>query len=149
MSTPTNKKHTPFPKAQSSCAYMIMIRTTGLLELFEPYVRRSSHYFDLQTKAVKCIAFFSPHLNVLNTRSYRSTFHIFRERTVPKKLQKPIWDLACLLQQFSTIQLKNLFQNGVNDMSRMVNIVNDFLSESSQFSVVRIVRFCSNFTSLW
>ena len=56
------------------------------------------------------------------------------------------------------ISYRNLFQNGTNDMLIMVNVANDFLStkkkkkkkkkNTSKFSVVRIIRFCSNFTSL-
>ena len=38
---------------------------------------------------------------------------------------------------FNCFTLKYLFQNGANDVSQMVNIVNDFLSKSFKFSVAR------------
>ena len=50
------------------------------------------------------------------------------------------------LASFNCFIYRNLFQNGANDMSEMVKIVNDFLSKSSKLSVVQIIRFCSNFT---
>ena len=40
---------------------------------------------------------------------------------------------------------RNIFQNGVNTLSKMVN---HFLSKSSKFFVVRTVPFRSNFTSI-
>ena len=39
-----------------------------------------------------------------------------------------------------------MFQNGVNALSK---IVDTFLSKSSKFCLVRIIRWCSNFSSLW
>ena len=34
---------------------------------------------------------------------------------------------------FDCFTQRNLFQNGTNDMSEMVNVLNDFLSKSSKF----------------
>ena len=41
---------------------------------------------------------------------------------------------------------RNMFQNGVDALSK---IVDAFLSKSSKFHLVRIIRYCSNFASLW
>ena len=41
---------------------------------------------------------------------------------------------------------RNMFQNGVDALSK---IVDAFLSKSSKFHLVRIIRKCSNFASLW
>ena len=41
---------------------------------------------------------------------------------------------------------KNMFQNGVDSLSK---IVDAFLSKSSKFYLVRIIRKCPNFASLW
>ena len=41
---------------------------------------------------------------------------------------------------------RNMFQNGVDALSK---IVDTFLSKSSKFYLVRIIRKCSNFASLW
>ena len=41
---------------------------------------------------------------------------------------------------------RNVFQNGVNTLSK---IVNHFLSKSTKFCMVRSIRFCSNCTSMW
>ena len=41
---------------------------------------------------------------------------------------------------------RNMFQNGVHALSK---IVDAFLSKSSKFYLVRIIRKCSNFASLW
>ena len=41
---------------------------------------------------------------------------------------------------------RNVFQNGVNTLSKMVN---QFLSKSSKFCIVRTIRIYSNFTSMW
>ena len=41
---------------------------------------------------------------------------------------------------------RNMFQNGVDALSK---IVDAFLSKSSKFYLVRIIRKCSNFASLW
>ena len=41
---------------------------------------------------------------------------------------------------------RNMFQNGVDALSK---IVDAFLSKSSKFHLVRIIRLCSNFASLW
>ena len=41
---------------------------------------------------------------------------------------------------------RNMFQNGVDALSK---IVDAFLSKSSRFYLVRIIRQCSNFASLW
>ena len=87
---------------------------------------------------------------------------------------KDVWDLPCLLQlltwlyvseyrsfwnmkdgslwicslaSFNCFTYRNLYQNGAYDMSKMINIVKDFLSKSSKFCVVWIILFCSNFTS--
>ena len=53
------------------------------------------------------------------------------------------------LESFYRFTYRTLFQNGANDMSKMVYMVNNFLSKTSDFFVVRIIRFCSNFTRLW
>ena len=44
------------------------------------------------------------------------------------------------------LSYRNMFQNGVDALSK---IVNDFLSKSSKFYLVRIIRKCSNFASMW
>ena len=74
----------------------------------------------------------------LPSYTYQTTviFGIMEERSI----------LMHGLASFNCFIYRNLFQNGANDMSEMVKIVNDFLSKSSKLSVVRIVRFCSNFT---
>ena len=41
---------------------------------------------------------------------------------------------------------RNIFQNGVDALPK---IVDAFLSKSSNFHLVRIIRYCSNFASLW
>ena len=41
---------------------------------------------------------------------------------------------------------RNMFQNGVDALSK---IVGAFLSKSSKFYLVRIIRKCSNYASLW
>ena len=41
---------------------------------------------------------------------------------------------------------RNMFQNGVDALSK---IVDAFLSKSSKFYLVRIIRKCSDFASLW
>ena len=41
---------------------------------------------------------------------------------------------------------RNMFQNGVDALSKVVDA---FLSRSSKFYLVRIIRKCSNFASLW
>ena len=41
---------------------------------------------------------------------------------------------------------RKMFQNGVDALSK---IVDAFLSKSSKFYLVRIIQWCSNFTSLW
>ena len=41
---------------------------------------------------------------------------------------------------------RNKFQNGVDALSK---IVDAFLSKSSKFHLVQIIRYCSNFASLW
>ena len=41
---------------------------------------------------------------------------------------------------------RNMFQNGVDALSK---IVDAFLSKSSKFYLVQIIRKCSNFASLW
>ena len=41
---------------------------------------------------------------------------------------------------------RNMFQNGADALSK---IVDAFLSKSSKFYLVRIIRLCSNFASLW
>ena len=41
---------------------------------------------------------------------------------------------------------RNMFQNGVDTLSK---IVDAFLSKNSKFCLVRIIRNCSNFVSLW
>ena len=41
---------------------------------------------------------------------------------------------------------RNMFKNGVNALSK---IVDAFLSKSPKFYLVRIIRKCSNFASLW
>ena len=41
---------------------------------------------------------------------------------------------------------RNVFQNGVDALSK---IVDAFLSKNSKFYLVRIIRKCSNFASLW
>ena len=41
---------------------------------------------------------------------------------------------------------RNMFQNGVDALSKIVDV---FLSKSSKFYLVRIIRKCSNFASLW
>ena len=41
---------------------------------------------------------------------------------------------------------RNIFQNGINTLSKMVN---HFLSKSSKFCIVWTIRFCSNFTIMW
>ena len=43
---------------------------------------------------------------------------------------------------------RNMFQNGV-DIDTLSEIVDAFLSKSSRFCLVRIIRKCSNFASLW
>ena len=43
----------------------------------------------------------------------------------------------------------DVFQNGVNALSKMVNLFFFFfLLKSSKFCVVQTIRFCSNFTSM-
>ena len=59
-----------------------------------------------------------------------------------------LWNLINSLASFNCFTDINLFQNGANDMSKMVNMVNDCLSKSSKFCVVRIIRFCWNIASL-
>ena len=81
---------------------------------------------------------------------------------------KYMWDLTCLLQLLTWLHMsdyhnfwkmedgsllthilawfncftnRNLFQNGYNDISKMVNMVNNFLSKSSKFCVLHIIRF--------
>ena len=44
------------------------------------------------------------------------------------------------------LNYRNMFQNGVDALSK---IVDAFLSKSSKFHLVRIIRQCSNFASLW
>ena len=44
---------------------------------------------------------------------------------------------------------RNVFQNGVNALSRMVLKKSGSLSKCSGFRVVLIIRFCSNFTYMW
>ena len=41
---------------------------------------------------------------------------------------------------------RNMFQNGVDALSKIVDAL---LSKSSKFYLVRIIRKCSNFASLW
>ena len=41
---------------------------------------------------------------------------------------------------------RNVFQNGINILSKMVN---HFLSKSLKFCLAWTIRFCSNFTSMW
>ena len=41
---------------------------------------------------------------------------------------------------------RNMFQNGVDALSK---IVDTFLSKSSKFSLVQIIRKCSNFATMW
>ena len=41
---------------------------------------------------------------------------------------------------------RNMFQNGIDALSK---IVDAFLSKSSKFYLVRIIRKCSDFASLW
>ena len=41
---------------------------------------------------------------------------------------------------------RNMYQKGVDALSK---IVDTFLSKSSKFYLVRIIRKCSNFASLW
>ena len=46
-------------------------------------------------------------------------------------------DLSLLMYSsasFNCFTYRNLFQNGANDMSEMVDVVNNFLSKSSKFS---------------
>ena len=44
------------------------------------------------------------------------------------------------------LSYRNMFQNGINALSK---IVDAFLSKSSKFYLVRIIQKCSNFASLW
>ena len=46
-------------------------------------------------------------------------------------------------------QMQNLFQNGANDISEMVNMACRVFLKRPKFCVVRIVLFCSNFVRLW
>ena len=41
---------------------------------------------------------------------------------------------------------RNMFQNGVDALSKLLDA---FLSKSSKFYLVRIIRYCLNFASLW
>ena len=44
---------------------------------------------------------------------------------------------------------RNVFQNGVNALSKLVLKNSGFLSKSSKFRVVWTIRFCSNLISMW
>ena len=44
---------------------------------------------------------------------------------------------------------RNVFQNGVNAVSKMFFKKLGFLSRSSKFRVVWTIQFCSNYTSMW
>ena len=47
-------------------------------------------------------------------------------------LGKPCYGKRLSLASFNRLTIRNLFQNGANDMSKMLNMVNDFLSKSSK-----------------
>ena len=95
-----------------------------------------------------------------------------RVRTVAKD----IWDLPCLqhllfwfhvsnyrnfrnnerwkyvlntLASWNCFTCRNLFQNGDIDMSECLTFETAFCKKSSKFCIVWIIRFWSNFTSLW
>ena len=53
------------------------------------------------------------------------------------------------LASWNCFTCRNLFQNGANDMSECLTFETAFCKKSSKFCVVRIIRFWSNFASLW
>ena len=53
------------------------------------------------------------------------------------------------LASWNCFTCRNLFQNGANDMSEWLTCETAFCKKSSKICIVRIIRFRSNFTSLW
>ena len=53
------------------------------------------------------------------------------------------------LASWNCFTCRNLFQNGANDMSECLTFETAFCKKSSKFCIVRIIRFRSNFASLW
>ena len=53
------------------------------------------------------------------------------------------------LASWNCFTCRNLFQNGANDMSECLTCKTAFCKKSSKFCIVRIIRFWSNFASLW
>ena len=53
------------------------------------------------------------------------------------------------LASWNCFTCRNLFQNGANNMSEWLSCETAFCKKSSKFCIVRIIRFGSNFASLW
>ena len=53
------------------------------------------------------------------------------------------------LASWNCFTCRNLFQNVANDMSECLTFETAFCKKSSKFCIVRIIRFWSNFASLW
>ena len=53
------------------------------------------------------------------------------------------------LASWNCFTCRNLFQNGANDMSEWLTFETAFCKKSSKFCIVWIIRFWSNFASLW
>ena len=53
------------------------------------------------------------------------------------------------LASWNSFTCRNLFQNGANNMSEWLTCVTAFCNKGSKLCIVRIIRFWSNFASLW
>ena len=92
--------------------------------------------FSLRLMGAPCVVQL---LTWLHVSDYRVFFFFFFEH----------WKMIALNKDFSInncFSHRNVLQNGFNTLSKMVY---HFLSKSSKFGMVRTIRYCSHFTSMW
>ena len=99
-------------------------------------------------------------LKFKGTNSRQKTYEIFHvycifysgfmcETTVIFGITKDGGLVLNTLASWNCFTCRNLFQNGGNDMSECLTFETAFCKKSSKFCTVRIIRFWSNFASLW
>ena len=82
---------------------------------------------------------------------FGATFHLFTHVELPlflKRRKMVVWKSIVSLALNNCFSYRNVFQNGVNSLSKMIEKT-WFFVKSSKFCILRTIRFCSNFTSMW
>ena len=99
-------------------------------------------------------------LRLKGTNSLQKTYEIFHvycifysgfmnQTTVIFGITKDGSLVLNTLASWNSFTCRNLFQNYANDMSEYLTCETAFCKKSSKFCIVLIIRFWSNFASLW